>query len=414
MDVRLTPEVIALRNDIAAFAAKELPQDWQGGFEYGDEYCGKMWPFTREIAGKLGQHGWLGMAWSPRYGGTDRPVMSQLIYYEEAIYHRIPSFDMGIGGACNVGPVIAAFGTEAQKMRYLPGLARGKEFWCVGYSEPNSGSDLNSLSTWARKTGTGYVVRGEKIWTSAAQIADWCWLLTRTEESTKPGRGLTIFIVPMRSEGITVRPINNMAGHSSFNQVFFDDVQVGEENIVGRINGAWDCMPLLLTMERTFAGAGSISRSRRLLDEMIAYLHTGPTSSHQPPTSRLSSPAFAFPLLASRLSPLASRLADLAIGVEAGRLLAYRAACAIQQGKMAYNEASMVRLYSSQLEQKTAAVVMQCLGLHGQLMFGSPEARLGGHAAKLYLASISESILGGTTEVQKSIIANRGLGLGRP
>ncbi|MBI4334433.1 MAG: acyl-CoA dehydrogenase family protein [Chloroflexi bacterium] len=405
MDFRLSPEDLALRRDVAAFAAREVPGDWQGGFEYGDEYCGEMWPFTREMAGKLARQGWLGMAWPATYGGTERPVMSQLVYYEEAIYWRIPSFDMGIGGICNVGPLIAAYGTEDQKREHLPELARGAEFWCVGYSEPNSGSDLNSLTTTARRNGDRFVINGEKIWTSAAQIADWCWLLTRTASETKKGHGLTIFVVPMKRPGVAIRPINNMAGHPSFNQVFFDNVEVGEENILGQINGAWGYMPLLLTLERTFAGAGSISRTRRLLDETIDYLHSrgNPTGSRlQTLDSRLQTPD-------SRLAR--HRLADLAIEVEAGRLLAYRAAWLKQQGAVCYTEASMVRLYSSQLEQKTAAAVMTLLGPYGQLTWDSPGAKLGGRAERLYRSSISESILGGTTEIQKNIIATRHLGL---
>ncbi len=406
MDFRFTPEQLTLRDEIAAFARREIPEDWQGGFEYGDEYCDELWPFTREIAGKLGRHGWLGMPSPIKYGGTDKPVMSQLVYYEEAIYHRIPAFDMGIGGACNIGPALVAFGTEEQKMRHLPYLAQGTQFWCVGYSEPNSGSDLNSLSTRATKTDRGYTINGEKIWTSAAQVADYCWLLTRTDSPKKGAHGLTIFIVPMRSKGITIRPINNMAGHPSFNQVFFDDVEAGAENVVGEPNGAWSCMPLLLTLERTFAGAGSVARSRRLLDELLDYLR-GPAP--RTPDSRLQTPGSRQPGADCRLTR--HRLADLAIEIEAGRLLGYRAAWLRQQGRIPYEEASKVRLYSSQLEQKTAATVMQCLGLYGQLVSGSPGVKLGGHAAKLCLGSISESILGGTSEVQRTIIATRGLGL---
>lgn len=394
MDFRFTEEERTLQKEIAAFAAKELPPDWEGGIQY-EEYTGDFWPVTREIAKKLGRQGWLGMGWEPAYGGAPRSLMCRMIFYEEAVYHRIPAYDMGIGGVSCVAPPLAIFGTEAQKTSRLKNLAAGTEFWCVGYSEPDIGSDLPSLHCQARPVDGGYVIRGSKIWTSAAQAADWCFLLARTGEEGSKHRGLTIFLVDMKSKGISLRPIRDICGVPSFNQVFFDDVHVDKANLFGEVGKAWDYMPLLLFMERTFQSGASTARCRRILDDTVQYcLRTTKPPSVSRGINR-------------------NRIADLCIEVEVGRLLAYRAVWLEQQGPVPEAATSASRAYTSRLEQRTAQAIMQLLGPFSQLKTGSPSARLRGQMEHFYLSCISDSILGGTTEIQKNIIATKGLGLPR-
>jgi len=394
MDFRFTGEERNLQKQIADFAAKQLPPGWEGGIQF-EEYTGDLWPVTREIARKLGRQGWLGMGWGQEYGGTPRSLMCRLIFYEEAVYHRIPAYDMGIGGVSCVAPPLAAFGTEEQKNRHLRDLAAGLKFWCVGYSEPDIGSDLPSLHCQALPADGGYVIRGSKIWTSAAQAADWCFLLARTGEPGSKHRGLTIFLVDMRSKGLTRRPIKDICGVPSLNQLFFDDVYVESANVLGQIDKAWDNMPLLLFMERTFQSGAASGRCRRLLDDTVQYCRNTP---RVPSVSR---------------GVNRNRLADLCIEVEVGRLLTYRAVWLEQQGPVPEAATSAARAYTSRMEQRTAQAVMQVLGPFGQLKTGSPSARLRGQAEHFYLSCISDSILGGTGEIQRNIIASKGLALPR-
>jgi alkylation response protein AidB-like acyl-CoA dehydrogenase len=396
MDFGFSAEEEALRREIAEFAAREMPSDWTAGFEY-EEYCDPYWPFTRQMAKKLGATGWLGMSLPKEYGGLARSLVDLFIYIEEASYYRIPAFDMGIGGVENVGPLIASCGTEEQKQEHLPRLVSGECFWCVGYSEPNSGSDLVAAQCRAKLENGKFVIDGQKVWTSAAQIADWCWLLVRTGEGGAGRESHSLILVDMRSEGIDVRPIENMEGFASFNEVFFSAVVVPEGNLLGGvINQAWQSMSLLLCLERISQAARAIAISRRMLDEVI-----GCCQNNSSLLGRKDYP------------PVRHRLAEIAIDAEIGRLLSHRAARLLDEGEAPEAEASMARVFGAELKQRIANVGMQTLGLLGLLRQGSKGAVLMGQIERFYLSSVAETILGGTSEIQRNTIARRGMGLPR-
>lgn len=425
MHFSFTPEEEHFRLEARDFAKRELPPDWLGG-GLDEEYSDEGFPLTKAVARKLGEKGWLAMGWPREYGGQAAPVMKQLLYQEEMAYLGVPGTDMGVGGVAWIGPSLMLFGSEAQKREHLPTIAAGQRFWCTAYSEPGAGSDLASLQCRARLHGGKYVITGQKIWTSAGHVADWCWLAARTGAMDGPDsagtmhraptakhKGISLFLVDMKTPGVTVRPLTDMSGLHVLNEIFFDDVAVPEQNLVGKEGEGWYYMVSALDYERVWPGIRFTSRARRMLDEVVSYVKSA----------------------AARASPLVrQKLANMAVEVEVGRLMSYRLAWMQAQGQKPSHEASAVKVYVSELVQRMANLGMQALGLHGQ----SAGAQ-GSHAAlcdrsrtptfhseslskrdllmewlqRNYLSCVCETILAGTSEIQRNIVATRGLGMPR-
>src|SRR3990172_3034089 len=223
MDFRFSPEDEAFRQQLRAFIKAELPSWWGRRNDREDlspEEAELASAFTRKVAAK----GWLTMAWPKEYGGQGVGPLRQLVYNEEMSYHRAPG--AGTMGTNLVGPTLMVHGSEEQRRRFLPPIARMEESWCQGFSEPSAGSDLASLETSAVLDGDDYVVNGSKTWTSGAQRADWCVLLARTDAEAPKHRGITYFLMDMKSPGITVRPLTNMLGSNAFSQIYLDDVRI--------------------------------------------------------------------------------------------------------------------------------------------------------------------------------------------
>jgi len=388
MDFSFTPREEGFRQEIRHFAEQELPPGWLGMTD--EEYAPEVWPITRQVAGKLGKRGWLALGWPQEYGGGDAPITYQLIFQEEAIYWGIPGTGMGIGGTAWVGHSLLLFGTEAQKREHIPPIATGERFWCTGYSEPEAGSDLASLQCRARRAGDGFIIDGQKVWTSAAHIADWCWLAARTNPDVPQHKGISLFLVDMKSPGITVRPILNIAGVHSFNEVYFDGVRLPWEHLVGEVDRGWYYVMTALDFERAWPGIRYASVARRILDELVKYAQEHGAAAED-----------------------RHRLAELGVETAVGRLLAYRVVDVIAHGRVPNYEASQVKVFCTELVTRAAQVGMELLGLWGQLEPGSPGARLQGWIERLYLLSVGHKIAGGTSEVQRNIIALRGLGLPR-
>jgi alkylation response protein AidB-like acyl-CoA dehydrogenase len=230
MRLDFTPEQIAWRNEIRAFLKENLPR------EYDDELSSasrEHFDFMMEFNRKLAKKGWLIMSWPKGYGGAGAGLMEQLIFHEEYGYHRAPNLGPGVRF---VGPSIMVHGSDEQKAEHLPHIAANTRWWCQGFSEPGSGSDLASLQTRGVVDGDEIVVNGSKIWTSWAHMSDWCWLAVRTDPDARKHRGISILMVDLKWPGITIRPVPNMAGYHSFNQVFFDDLRVPRANMVGPMN----------------------------------------------------------------------------------------------------------------------------------------------------------------------------------
>jgi len=378
MDFRFAPEEEAFRTEVRSFIREEFPKVRDGE------------SFTK----KLSEKGWLTMSWPVEYGGKAAGHMRQLVYNEEMAYHRAPGQTMGTD---RVGPTIILFGTPEQKAEFLPRIVRDELNWCQGFSEPGSGSDLASLQTRAIRDGDFYVVNGQKIWTSGAQRADYMILLARTDPDAPKHRGITYFLLDMKSPGVTVRPLAQMNGRADFNEVFFEDVRVPATAVVGEVNRGWYVSTATLDFERS--GIGRVIGSLRTYEEMVEYARTAP--------SRDSSHATLFDV-----PPVRHALADIGLSFVVGRLMSYRVAWMQSKQLIPNYEASMAKTFGTELAQRTARVAINSLGLAGQLT-GGPAAPLGGRISDLYLSTVSLTIAAGTSEINRNIIAQRGLGLPR-
>ena len=390
MHFSFTPEETTFRKDLQDFLKAEIPPGYKGADEYGRS---EDVEFERHMRRGLIDRGWLTMAWPREYGGQDASNVKMAIFAEEMMYHEAPGKDSS--GVGLLAPAVMRHGTPEQKAKYLPPIARGEVTWAQGFSEPESGSDLASLQTTAVKDGDDYLITGQKIWSSGAHLADWMFVLARTNPDAPKHRGITYFLVDMKTPGIAVRPIINMVGDHHFNEEYFDSVRVPAENIIGEVNRGWYVAMTTLNFERE--GTTYTARARKPLDMLISLLKEARANG-----SGLS------------LTPaLRHRLADRVLETEVSRILAYRIAWMVDQGLEPQHEASISKLISSELLMRVANTGMQVLGMMGQLDEDSKYARLKGKFHRMYLWSISEPIGGGTSEIQRNIIATRGLGLPR-
>ncbi|GBD10468.1 Acyl-CoA dehydrogenase FadE26 [bacterium HR23] len=389
MDFHFTPQQEAFRQEIRSWLQKELtPEMRQQYAAAGGE------GFSREFSRKLGQKGWIGLAWPREYGGQALGYIERTIYLEEMLlaaapiaYHHFADRQMG--------PSIMLFGTEEQKREFLPRIVRGECGFCIGYSEPGAGSDLASLQTRAVQDGDDYVINGTKIWTSYAHLQDYIWLAVRTNPDAPKHRGISVFIVDLKTPGITIRPIINMAGVHSFNQVFFDNVRVPKTAMVGEKDRGWYVVASNLDFERS--GIERIAQYRPLWEQVLEFARL---------TTRGGKPLTSDPRIRNRL-------AELEVEYQVGRWLSYYTAWLQSKGVVPNKEASMIKVFGADWTQRMLQTAMEVLGLYGQLTQDSKWAPLAGRVQRAWLASFSASIAGGTNEVQRNIIALRGLGLPR-
>ncbi len=387
MHFTFTPEQSAFRQDLRAFLKAELPPGWKGADEDGRTDDVEV---ERHMRRRLIEKDWLTMAWPREYGGQDASNVKSAIFAEEMTYHEAPGKDnWGIG---MLAPAIMQHGTPEQKRKYLPPIANGEVLWAQGFSEPESGSDLASLQTRAVRDGADYLITGQKIWSSCAHLSDWMFLLARTDPEAPKHRGITFFVVDLNTPGITMRPIINMVGDHHFNEEYFDNVRVPNENIVGELNRGWYVAMTTLNFERD--GTMYTAKARKPLDMLIDLLRSDGRDTAISPALR-------------------HRLAERVLETEVSSLLAYRIAWMVDSGLEPQQEASISKLFSTELLLRVANTGMQVLGLMGQLVEESKWAPLRGKLCRLYLWSVSETIGGGASEIQRNIIATRGLTLPR-
>lgn len=395
MDFKFSEKEEAFRQEVRDWLQKEIPKRWieldPGWWEETDE----SWAVACEFQKKLGDKGWLAPAYPKEYGGAEMSQMERLILSEELAYHRAP---VGVESDISVnwvGPTIQLYGTPEQKEKYVTGVAKGDIHFCLGYSEPNAGSDLAGLMTRAVEDGDSYIVNGQKVWTSFGHYADYCWLGARTDPDAPKHKGISMFVVDMKTPGITVRPIINILHHHSFNEVFFEDVRVPKENLVGTKNGGWYQLAVALDFERS--GVSMPAGNQRMIDELLDY------AKH---TKRNGKLLIEDPIIRHKL-------AGLVVDNEVLRMLCYRIACMYDKGLHPNYEASTTAMLGSEFIRRMANTAMKILGPYGQLTEDSKETVLHGRVLRMFLACLSIGIGGGTTEIQKNIIAMRGLGLPR-
>lgn len=355
-----------------------------------DEYVeqGRVWQRA------LYEAGWCGLHWPAQYGGQGVGIIEQIIFQEELARVGSPQL-VNTLALSMIGPLIIDHGSEAQKQRYLAPILDASEIWCQGYSEPGAGSDLAAVATRALREGDHYVVNGQKVWTSYAQYADFCILLVRTDSSGSKHSGLTLMIVDMRTRGIEVRPLRQINGDSEFNEVYFDDVEVPLESVVGREGEGWSMAVALLMYERATLTFQRQLQSRVALDEMLDYARTA---------SRDGKPVSSDPLIRQKL-------AQAYIDSEAIRLTSLRHLTRQLRGEPPGPEGSMEKLFWSEMYQRMLEVPLSIAGPYSQLAPGDPRAPAGGRWPHLYLYARGRTIAAGTSEIQRTIIAQRVLGL---
>jgi alkylation response protein AidB-like acyl-CoA dehydrogenase len=387
MDFRFSEEEEAFRKEVQEFLAKE----WT--LAAWDPEDPEAWEAGREFEKKLVARGWLTMAWPKEYGGLGAGHMTQLIYRDEMAYAGAPILDgQGIG---MVGPCLMVHGTDEQKQRFLPPIAKGEVVWSQGFSEPNAGSDLASLQCRAVRDGDDYIVNGQKTWTSAADRSDWIHILVRTDPNAPKHRGISYLLVDMKSPGISTMPIVNMTGRAGFHETYFEDVRVPVANLLGEENRGWYAAMTTLSFERS--SIGFASGAKRTLEELTRYCRE---------TKRNGQPLIDDP-------KVRRKLANLAIEIEVARLISYRIAWMQSQDQVPIYEASLAKTYTTELRQRIANTGMQILGLYGQLDESSERVPLAGSIKYQYLWTVGETIYAGSNEIQRNIMAQRGLGLPR-
>jgi alkylation response protein AidB-like acyl-CoA dehydrogenase len=391
MDFEFTPEQEAFRKEVREWLEANVPDDLRGrGFasSRADRMeVEKLRAWQRRMHGA----GYVGMDWPRELGGRGASLVEQVVLYQEMARAESPQF-VNRGGLSMLGPTLMKHGTAAQRARFLPGILTADELWCQGFSEPDAGSDLASLQTRAARDGDAFLVTGQKVWTSMAHVADWCFLLARTDPEAPKHKGLSFLLVDMRTPGITVRPLRQMTGEAEFNEVFFDGVRVGAEHLVGRENEGWSVAITTLMYERdllTFIRHISLRNALQRLFRLCR--ERGRTAD---------------PLVRQRL-------AGLAIGEQALQLNAYRSLTRLLKGGQPGPEGSTSKLFWSQLDQELAQVATEVLGPYAQLAAGSRWAVDDGQWEFYACLAQASGIRAGTSEILRNILGERVLGLPR-
>jgi len=387
VDLHFSKEDEEFRQEVLQFISQELPADWRGTGLLSEAKDDEEWQFALKMLRKVGAKGWHSLAWPREYGGQ-ASMTRQFIFSEEMYYHELPGVDLV--GTLMLAPSIIQHGSEQQKREHLPKIARGEVVWCQGFSEPGAGSDLASLSTRAVDAGNHFIVNGQKVWSTNANRADWGYYLVRTDPDVPKHKGISLLLVDMRTPGLTARHLPNIVG--TYCEVFLDNVHVPKENLVGKVNDGWRVANTVLGYERS--GVHRISAARRNLDKLIEYAQQ---------TVRGGEPLFKMPLVRNRLT-------DLFIEAQAVRLLAYRVLSLQNSGRDISYEVSLSRLGGSLLQQHVAGAAMDILGPLGLLDPGSKWAPLSDFRRE-YLYSLGATVGAGTAEIQRNIIATRGLGM---
>ncbi|MCC6959726.1 MAG: acyl-CoA dehydrogenase family protein [Dehalococcoidia bacterium] len=398
MDWHDSQEQTAFRSSVRALIAERLPERYRAFARSGGP-GERQWENDRKSTdaaarqaaidwhAALAERGWVAPHWPREYGGGGMSAMEQAILNQEFADAGAPA--VGGSGVAMLGPTLILHGSEEQRKQYLPPILAGEATWAQGYSEPGAGSDLASLQTRAVRDGDEFVVNGQKIWTSAAHTADAIFALVRTDPQAPKHRGISFLLIDdIKSPGISIRPLVDMNGKHYFNEVFFEDVRVPAANLVGEENRGWYVAMTLLDVERSNIG-GAIG-AKRTLRRMLGIVRDDPWLSR-----RLDS------------SPLRHEIAQRFIEAEVMYQLSLRIISMQNRGQLPNDEASMAKLFNSELSQRVAQTCLQVMGLRGQLTEGDETA------ARLYLGMVPATIRGGTSEVQRNVIATRGLGLPR-
>src|SRR5262245_40743231 len=398
MDLSFSKSQVAFRREVRQWLKRLVPKRHRKmePAEYGDpRRIAELKAWQRGLY----EAGYLAMGWPKQYGGpadadadSRETLMRQTIVAEELFKVRVSSV-IGAMGIQMVGPTLMQYGTEAQKQDFLPKILDAEHIWCQGYSEPGSGSDLASLKTRAELVGDFFLINGQKVWTSNAQFADWMFCLTRTDPNAPKHKGISYVLIDMKTPGITVRPLVQMTGDKGFNEVFFEDVKVPRENLVGELNQGWQVANATLSHERNMLG--STTRTQQMFEGLL----------HVARTRRRAGKA------ASDDPLIRQRLADLAIRVESMTYHSYRQLTDLLRGRSPGIAASVNKLVSTELNHAICALAIEVLGDYGVLDRKSKHVVDRGIWPYEFMFTLGLIIGGGTSQIQKNIISERGLGM---
>ncbi|MGH7962249.1 MAG: acyl-CoA dehydrogenase family protein [Candidatus Binatia bacterium] len=392
MDLSYSKDDEVFRREVRAWLKKNLQKKDRRLGDHMSPHDPERIKRAKEWQRKLYEAGYVAMSWPREYGGQDATVTRQTIVNEEMVLARAPGL-IGAAGILMLGPTLIQFGSEEQKQRYLPKLLTAEELWCQGYSEPGSGSDLASLRTRAELVGDEFIVSGQKVWTSNAQFSDWMFCLVRTDPAAPKHRGISYILIDMNTPGITIRPLVQMTGDAGFNEVFFEDVRVPRGNLVGELNQGWMVANATLFHERNLLG--STTRTQLMMQNLIRLAR-----SHQ----RYGQPASQDPVMRQKL-------ADLLVRVEAMKYHSYRQLTDVIQGRSPGVGAMVNKLVGTELNHDVCALALEIMNSYAPLNRGSAHVIDHGTWQYEFMLTLGLVIGGGTSQIQKNIISERGLGM---
>jgi alkylation response protein AidB-like acyl-CoA dehydrogenase len=392
MDFAFTDSQEKFRQEVREFLDAELPPDYIDYVGPTIDDCvvhtENGFQIFKDMARKFGEKGWLSLNWPKEYGGKSYSFVDYLIFLEEIARRGSPGFNAV--GAKMLAPTLIQYGTEDQKKRHLEPISRGEQLWAESLSEPEAGSDLGALKTTAVRNGDYYTINGQKTWSTFASYSDWVFILARTDPTQTGSRGLTFFLIDQSTPGVETVPINNLNNEPDFSEIFFDNAKIHRDNVLGEENQGWQVAQTLLSYERVYIPPISVIFT--LIERVGNYLKKRNDADWQ---------------IARH------KLANLKVESEIGRLMCYKIAWL--QDKKAATEwhAAQSRLYSTRLLKRAASEAMDLLGGFGQLGEHEKQSPLHGWVQHLFLATRGATVAAGTSEIQKYLIATKGLGLPR-
>jgi alkylation response protein AidB-like acyl-CoA dehydrogenase len=389
MDARFSKEDEAFRREIAGWLKENLSGEFEvvrGRGGPGDEH--ELFAERHAWERRLGKAGWIGIGWPAEVGGRDLSLSQQVVFYEEYARAGGPG-RVGHIGEGLLAPTVIHYGSEQQKKRFLPGVRSGDEIWCQGYSEPNAGSDLANVQTRAERVADEWVISGQKVWTSGAATSDWCFMLARTDPDAPKHRGLSFLLVPMRQPGIDVRPIVQITGDSEFSEVFFNEAKTAAENVVGAPGDGWQVAMGTLAFER---GASTLGQQMLFQNELDQVIDAAKAN------GKAADPV------------IRQRIAQAWMGL---RIQRYNALRTLSQsyGAELSREAMITKIYWANWHRNLGKLAMDVLGPQAEIVSGAPYQL--SSLQRMYLFTRSDTIYGGSNEIQRNIIAERALGLPR-
>ena len=380
-------EDLSFKKELNSLIDKHLPEDWQ---EYPDERLDSHWELSKKIKNELAKKNWIAPSWPKEYGGLEEDFSKSIILSETMAYRMAPGNDRF--GVRMIGPTLLKYGTEFQKKKFLNEITAGKSQWCQGYSEPNSGSDLASISTKGEydEDSNTITINGTKVWTTLAHRSNRMFILVRTQPDSNRHKGLSLILLDMNDPGIKVNPIKNISGKSSFNEVVLKNVKVSAENVVGKLHEGWMIALDLLNFERS--GIDYIGWGERCLDDLVDYCYRNDLI---------------------KQNHIKNKLALLRSDLESAKLMTYKALWIKEQSDEIHMEPSISKVLATETNINIHDFAFDLLNTKATFLNTKNKDSFAERVIKNRLFFVSGGILGGTTEIQKNIIAQRGLGLPR-